>query len=626
MAFSSVEFRGATRVGSNYEIVGELARGGMSVVYRARQLMPERVVALKMILAGAHAAAESRARFLAEANAIARLQHPGIVSIFEVGVFEESLFFSMELMEGGSLHDKLGGIPQPPVAAANLVAVISRAVHFAHQRGILHRDLKPANILLTPDGMPKIADFGLARLDEQSGTVETDAELPTPATPRRGLTVTGAILGTPSYMAPEQANGDGDSIGPRTDVYAMGAILYEMLTGRPPFHGTGLLETLEMVRSRDPVPPIRLQPGIPRDLETICLKCLAREPIRRYASAADLADDLDRFRDGRSILARPVPAWEKGLKAARRHPTTSATAALAAGAVAAILIVWTLFTVRLKAALDQSNRNAIAATTQRVRAEANQDKAFEGIDRFLTRIADKDLASIPGLEVVRRDLLNQALEVSEGFLREDEGSSSRVREEIARAHERCAKIQDALTNHPKQLEHFRQAVRIRRGLVKDHPDDATHRFELAKTLHNLGITLNKTRLTDRVQLTESALEEAFELRKALVKFAPDDREYRFSLASSYNSLAALRRIQPGRIGEAEQAYREALRIAEGLQVNPAKPHKYQHQLAQICNGWGRSTIARSESSRRGCDGNERGAFIKKSSNVTPTMSLLKADW
>ena len=439
MAFSSGEFHGAARVGSNYEILGELGRGGMSVVYRARQLMPERVVAIKMILAGAHAAAESRARFLAEANAIARLQHPGIVSIFEVGVFDESLFFSMELMEGGSLHDKLRGMPQPPVASAALVAIIARAVHFAHQSGILHRDLKPANILLTSDGTPKIADFGLARLEEQiGGRRGTDAV----ATPSR-TDHHGGQSSAPRVTWPPNrpmVTATRSARGPIS--MPLGAILYQILTGRPPFHGTGLLETLEMVRSRDPIPPIRLQPGIPRDLDTICLKCLAREPNRRYASAADLADDLDRFRVGKPILARPVPAWEKALKAASRHPTASATTVLAAGAMAAVLIVWTLFTFRLKAALDQSNRNATAATAQRVRAEANQDKAFEGIDRFLTRIADKDLASIPGLEVVRRDLLNQALEVSQGFLGEDQGKSTRVREEIARAQERCAKIQD----------------------------------------------------------------------------------------------------------------------------------------------------------------------------------------
>ena len=254
---SYTERHNATQIGSNYEILGELGRGGMSVVYKARQRLPERIVALKMILSGAHAGPERRARFLAEANAIAQLQHPGIVSIFEVSIVDEALFFSMELMEGGSLDDKINATPQPPVDAAKLVAVIARAVQFAHEGGTVHRDLKPANILLTREGAPKIADFGLARLEEPPIVDDRSLGQPAPRSPRRGLTVTGAILGTPSYMSPEQADGRRDAIGSCTDIYALGAVLYEMLTGRPPFRGAGVQETLEMVRTEDPVPPVR---------------------------------------------------------------------------------------------------------------------------------------------------------------------------------------------------------------------------------------------------------------------------------------------------------------------------------------------------------------------------------
>ncbi len=317
---SDAELQNATRIGSNYEILGELGRGGMSVVYKARQLRPQRIVAIKMILAGAHAGPDHRTRFLAEADAIARLQHAAIVNIFEVGIIDETPFFSMELMEGGSLDDRINATPQVPRDAANLVATVARAAQFAHERGIVHRDLKPANILLTREGAPKIADFGLARLEEPMLRNDGSAGESAPLSPRRVLTVTGAILGTPSYMAPEQADGRRAAIGPCTDIYARGAVLYEMLTGRPPFRGTGVFETLELVRSGDPVPPIQLQPRIPRDLDTICLKCLAREPGRRYGSAGELADDLERFQDGRPIRARPVPIWEKVWKGCAPPP------------------------------------------------------------------------------------------------------------------------------------------------------------------------------------------------------------------------------------------------------------------------------------------------------------------
>ena len=583
---SDDELRNATQIGSNYEILGELGRGGMSVVYKARQRRPTRIVALKMILAGAHAGPDHRTRFLAEADAIARLQHAGIVSVFEVGIIDETLFFSMELMEGGSLDDKINATPQAPRYAADLVATVARAAQFAHERGIVHRDLKPANILLTRGGAPRIADFGLARLEEPMLGDDGSARESAPSSPPRVLTVTGAILGTPSYMAPEQADGRRAAIGPCTDIYALGAILYEMLTGRPPFRGTGVLETLEMVRSGDPVPPIQLQPRIPRDLDTICLKCLAREPGRRYGSAGELADDLERFQNGQPIRARPVPVWEKVWKGARRHPTASVSALLAVVATIGLLTTWTMFTVRLRAALNQSHRNAVEADNQRVRAEDNQDRAFEGIDRFLTRIADKELASIPGMHVMRRDLLKEALEVSQGFLGGDEGGSARVRLEVARAHERCAKIYDALTDNAKQIDHFEQAVRLQRGLVKDYPDELSYRSELAKHLHNLAKTLFKSRVSDYAQKSDAIMTEALALRRELVERAPDNVEHRSALAGSYLTLGALRRAQPGRIGDAEAAYKDGLAIAEGLQGESEPKHKYQQQLAQIFIGWG----------------------------------------
>jgi WD40 repeat protein len=291
-----------------YEVLGVLGKGGMGVVYKARQVGLNRTVALKMILPGALAGPQALDRFRREAEAVARLQHPHIVAVHEIGTHDGQPFFSLEFVAGGSLSQKLAGTPQPAGEAARLVETLARAVHAAHEKGVVHRDLKPANVLLAEDGTPKVTDFGLAKqLDDDSGRTRE-----------------GDVMGTPSYMAPEQASGDIRSIGPAADVYALGAVLYEALTGRPPFRGATLLETLEQVRHKDPVPPAQLQPKVPRDLETICLKCLQKEPARRYATAADLADELQRYLDGRPILARPVGAWERAVKWAKRRPAVAA--------------------------------------------------------------------------------------------------------------------------------------------------------------------------------------------------------------------------------------------------------------------------------------------------------------
>jgi WD40 repeat protein len=287
-----------------YEVQQVLGRGGMGVVYRAVQVALKRPVALKMILAGDHTAPEMLARFQSEAEAVARLQHPNVVQIHEVGAHNGLPYFSMELVDGGSLAQKVRGMPQPPREAAALLEVLARAVHHAHQRGIVHRDLKPANVLLCADGTPKIADFGLAK--QQEGHAEQ--------------TASGAVVGTPSYMAPEQAAGRRRAVGPAADVWALGAILYVQLTGRPPFVGATALDTLRQVLHQEPVPPRLLQPAVPRDLETICLKCLRKEPTQRYASAVALADDIRAFLDGRPIRARPVGPLGRLGRWCRRKP------------------------------------------------------------------------------------------------------------------------------------------------------------------------------------------------------------------------------------------------------------------------------------------------------------------
>jgi hypothetical protein len=271
-----------------YEIAAELGRGGMGVVYQARQVALNRPVALKMILAGDYAGEHHRARFRTEAEAVARLRHPNIVQIYEVGAHDGKPYFSLEFCEGGNLEKRLGGTPLPPREAAGLVEVLARAMAAAHQKGIIHRDLKPANVLLADDGTLKVTDFGLAKKVGEAGQ-----------------TASGAIMGTPSYMAPEQAGGKSKEVGPAADVYALGAILYECLTGRPPFKAATAMDTLLQVLSEEPVPPRLLQPKTPRDLETVCLTCLEKAPGKRYPTAGALAEDLDRYLAGRPTVARP---------------------------------------------------------------------------------------------------------------------------------------------------------------------------------------------------------------------------------------------------------------------------------------------------------------------------------
>ncbi|HEV3257393.1 MAG TPA: serine/threonine-protein kinase, partial [Gemmataceae bacterium] len=290
-----------------YEVEETIGRGGMGIVFRARHLRLGRLVALKMLLVGACATPDERARFQREAEAVARLKHPNIVQVYDVGDSDGRPYFTMELLDGGSLAQELSGTPQPARQVAALVATLAEAVHAAHQSGIVHRDLKPANILLTADGTPKVADFGLARHVEGE-----------PA-----LTLSGARIGTPSYMAPEQVIAKAGTIGPAADIYGLGALLYEMLTGRPPFRGETAAETQRQVISDEPVSPSRLITKVPRDLETICLKCLSKEPNRRYASAAALADDLKRFNEGRPIRARPVGRAERTWRWCRRNPTAA---------------------------------------------------------------------------------------------------------------------------------------------------------------------------------------------------------------------------------------------------------------------------------------------------------------
>jgi serine/threonine-protein kinase len=366
-----------------YQLLEELGRGGMGIVYKAWQSGLGRLVAVKTLPEGAPV--ELWARFRVEAEAAARLTHPNIVAVHEVGGDSRRPFLVMEFLDGGSLSGKLAGAPLPAEEAARLVELVARAVGYAHDRQVLHRDLKPANVLLSGDGTPKVADFGLARL--LAGGAD--------------LTRTGAVLGTPSYMAPEQAEGQKE-VGPPADVYALGAILYECLTGRPPFKGVTDLETLKQVVEVEPVSPRQFQPGVPHDLDTVCLKCLEKDPAGRYRSAVELADDLGRHLRGEPIRARPVGPLERGLKWARRRPTAAALAVvvglLAVGLAAGGAWAWQQAAsqrVAVEAALTEAEEHRLAGHWAKVRA---------ALERARGRLAGGGPADLRGrLEQVARD-------------------------------------------------------------------------------------------------------------------------------------------------------------------------------------------------------------------------------
>jgi tetratricopeptide (TPR) repeat protein len=413
-----------------------------------------------------------------------------------------------------------------------------------------------------PPATPKIADFGLAKLVGDSGQ-----------------TASGAPLGTPSYMAPELAEGKGGEAGQAADVYGLGAILYECLTGRPPFKAATPLETVRQVCTREPVPPAKLQPHLPRDLEIICLKCLEKEPRKRYPSAGALADDLQRFLDGRPIQARPAPWWERAWKRARRRPLAAASLTAAAVALLALLTVWAVFTVQLDEARRRAERNAEEREGQRLRAEAktreaqrewrraedNREKTLEAVDRFLTRVGDKKLADIPGVVEVRRDLLTDALQFFQAFLKEKENTDPALRRQAAQAAQRTYRIHGMLGQSQEQHRAIQLAVSLLRPLADEFPDDPDLRYDLSMSLHALATWHSAHgRTPDRLDQAEKNVKEALALRQELVRQHPDKAIYKNAVARAHSFLSTLYQRTAKRLPQAEKALQDALAIREEL--------------------------------------------------------------
>jgi tetratricopeptide (TPR) repeat protein/predicted Ser/Thr protein kinase len=553
----------------DYELLGELGRGGMGVVYQARQRSLGRLVALKVIRAGEYSSEEERRRFDDEARAVACLQHPHIVQIYERGESDGRPFFAMEYVEGLSLARRLDGTPWPNGQAAELIEVLARVMQYAHAKGIVHRDLKPANVLLTADGRPKVTDFGLAkRLDGQS----------------RG-TPTGTAVGTPSYMAPEQARGQPRQIGLAADVYALGAILYELLTGRPPFKGATPLETAVQVLNEEPVRPGRLRAGLPRDLETICLKCLEKDARKRFHSAEDLADDLHRFREGRPVRARPVGLAGRGWRWCRRRP-----------AVAALLAVVVLIAASSLAGFVHLYGQAVAAWH---REEAARQKAEDRDWRTRQILAEfvrpNRQPSLQSAESRRRRSLAQlvkAAENYEAFLREKpddvtlQTTLADVYEGASSLHYEPGQLADALAFGEKAL-----------GLGGPEAEAVLlfsverHRLSTFDVLSGGNLIPNHEhgRFADALAFSEKALA----LWKRVAEAHPRSPEYRASLAEAYLAKGFLHQ-DGGEVDQALWAFRHACAVWQALaDERPTPERRYnlaraQHLLSEVLHAAGRT--------------------------------------
>jgi tetratricopeptide (TPR) repeat protein len=565
------------RVGP-YRVLRLLGSGGMGIVFQAQQSYPPRTIAVKMLLAGPH-----RHRFRQEMEVIARLQHPNIVHIHEVGEHEQRPYFTMEFVDGGDLAQKLAAGPLPARAAAQLVQTLARAMHYAHEQGFVHRDLKPSNILLHRDGTAKISDFGLAKSLLPAGEAAPEYR-----------TESGAILGTPSYMAPEQAVGG--EIASASDIYSLGAILYEALTDRPPFKAATVLETLEQVRRQEPIAPRRLQPGTPRDLETICLTCLHKEPARRYGSAAELADDLGRFLRGEPIRARPAGVVERLGKWIRRQPVLAALLAVSGLSLAALVAGGLVHNARQHAAVARAEAKEEEARRRQEEAARNYRAARDTLNRMLDRLGHLPEGQVKHREELRREMLEEAL----SFYQKIQGEADPdplVRRDIALAYVQAAGIQFELGQRRPAEENYRRAIALLEHLPEElcatraiqdqlaecyqylgqiawtaerrdegerayrrfvaisqrgaaaEPDNPERQYNLAAALFQIGTIYQAA---SRWAESETYVLQARDIHARLLDAHPGKQAYRQGLGSAYTYLGHLYRLmhRPGEAGEA----------------------------------------------------------------------------
>jgi tetratricopeptide (TPR) repeat protein/tRNA A-37 threonylcarbamoyl transferase component Bud32 len=589
------------------ELVEILGSGGMGVVFKARQATLNRDVAVKVLRGDHRTNSEPRERFLQEARAIARLRHAHLVQVYEFGEVPSPggsrPYLVLEYVPGGSLADLLRGSPQPADEAARLVQTLAEAIHYAHQQGVVHRDLKPANVLLqqavvgtlNSDVCAKITDFGLAKFVAGSD-----------------LTRSGDVLGTPSYMAPEQASGSSGPLLEAVDIYGLGTILYEALTGGPPFVASTVDATLALVRQEEPVPPRRLQPGVPRDLETICLKCLRKEPGRRYATARELADDLGRFRAGEPVKARPVGTVERVIIWCRRKPVVAGLLVLLLlvfqAGFSGILWQWQ----RASRNATQAEQNATAYRREWEIARQANDRAVHHLEMIRDRVDQlnrlgRDLLQQRGMYRTGQAILQEALSFYQEMLPE-EGDDPEVRRQAARLFRQVAdlhftlgqpgKAEDAYGRQAELLntlleedptnkelcyqladsqrwqgnllrdqgktrearEIYDQAAALQKELVREVPQEPRYQMALANTLLNMTTLLSRR---DHVQELEPLYERILQLDQTAVRLAPNDPKMKAELALTLVDQGVFFQ-DTGRGPQAESAVRKALEIYQSL--------------------------------------------------------------
>ncbi len=665
---------GSGRLG-RFQIQRELGRGGCGVVFLAHDPQLGRDVALKVPRAETVLSGEWRERFQREGRAAAGLDHPNIVSLYEVGEAGPVDFLVYAYCSGSSLANWLGQRhdPVPFDEIATLTQTLATAVAYAHSRGVLHRDLKPANILLsvpschlsvvsadvarkprTADNRPpttdnwqlttspKITDFGLAKLIE-AGQEKQRAV---------GLTRSGAIMGTPAYMAPEQADGRTKDIGAGTDVYGLGAILYELLTGRPPFVGETELDTLLAVRLHEPVAPRLLRPKVPRDLETICFKCLQKEPSKRYTSAQDLADDLQRYSRGEPVHARPVSTTERLVRWCRRNPRV----AVLTGAVGFLVVLVTAGSLVAAVFLARAYQ----------RADAHSDRMGQTVDRYLVGVAENEKLKEHGLEPLRRELLGMAREHYE-WMTQIEGNSTELearrgiaylrlgqitaqidsqreaislyqrardtlteylraepnahahRGELARTHLALSNAYKSIGQTADALSAAQDALSIAMGLVNEYPDIPVYRATLSAVHHNLG---HLHRTSGRTADAKDAFESGLAIDQQLAKSHPDVPSYQDSLAQTHNALAILL-VELGKPHDAARSLEASMTGARDLVQRYPNTSRYQAMLAERCVNLGMVHMQLGRNDKAEDAGREASAVLKKLVDRHPTVPLYR---
>jgi eukaryotic-like serine/threonine-protein kinase len=548
-----------------YDVLGVIGRGGMGIVYKAWDTKLARVVAIKTITDIEHAGPGQLSRFLDEARVPARLKHPNIVTVYEVGEHEGRPYFALEFVDGPDLKKRLAEKPMSVRDAAALLGTLASAVHAAHKAGIVHRDLKPGNILVTADGVPKVADFGLAKL------LQSDS----------GRTHSGQVVGTPSYMAPEQAKGHSRDVGPTADVYALGAILYEALTGRPPFLGDTPLETLGLVATTEPVSPRQLRPDIPRDLETICLKCLQKESGRRYQDVLALGEDLRRFQAGEPILARPISDTERVWRWCKRNQRV---ASLSAAIV--LLVAIGLVGLGIAYGVAEAQRKKADAAA---RAANAQNVDLVELAAELVRVLNGPWKDVPAIQKDRERLLEDgfvklraALEAMTNLRRDVEWAPEDERHNwrsLAKAHQALARVNLTRNKFDDAMSHFRQMESIIERVVAADPSNRDMQVNLIRTRRELGKVSIMHGIGDP-KAAQANISKALEISRALIKANPDLDVYKSELANSLGQFAGAE-LSLGRLAAARDFYREEIEVRESYSPELKSDLESRRELAGL---------------------------------------------